>query len=449
MQRLIGVAMSIFLLDPAAGCLRAQQESAENQRTADELASISEADYMQRLRGKSWNFKFLEFPIGAFNGPLATDAEYQVYKDCGFNVVITPRYAHYKGYDKVTAALDLAQKHKLAALLETYTHHTRAWGGLDGPYNRRTHHPATLPELKWIHERWGKHPALIGYMLADDVGSLPGPVVDTTAWLRETAPHLWPWVCQLTLRTGSLARAGNPLVIPQLYATLHKSHYPPPNRMQYFCRQINSLRENCFSQGLLPMPMFNVSTWKKPIRSDSIVRFQVYASIAYGAQGIWYFTYRDFGSLVSGKPKDDTVEAIQAICDPKWHVAKEANHRVAVWGSELRWREVSEIFHTGWQTKLPGEVQPGAGKLIVSMSEDLLAGIPRKDGAPPLAMVVDKRVDDGYKTIEPREVEVVFSDTVNSIDILNLDATKTVKGNRVKLTIQSGGGQLIRLNETK
>jgi hypothetical protein len=364
-------------------------------------------------------------------------------------VVITPRYAHYKGYDKVTKALDLAKKHGLAALLETYTHHTHAWGGLDGPYRKRSHHPATLPELKWIHNRWGKHPALIGYMLADDVGNLPGPVVDTTAWMRETTPHLWPWVCQLTLRTGSLARARNPLVIPQLYATLYKSHYPPPNRMQYYCRQVNTLRESCLSQGLLPMPMFNVSTWKNPIKSDSIVRFQIYASIAYGAQGIWYFTYRDFGSLVNGKAKDDTLEAAQAICDPKWHVAKEANHRVAGWGPELRWREVREIYHSGWKTELSGEVQPAKGKLIVTMSKDLLVGIPRKDEAPPLAMIVDKRVDDGYQTIKPRDITVTFSSDVKSIDLLDGEKTRTIDGNRLKLTLPSGGGQLVRLNGPK
>ena len=121
------------------------------------------ASPMKRLRGGCWNFRYRAFPIGAFNGPAATDAEYRVYKDCGFNVVITPRYSHYGGYDKVAEALDLAHKHGLAAVLETYTHHTRPWGGKAGKwYRHRSHHPATLPELKWIHERYGKHPALIG-----------------------------------------------------------------------------------------------------------------------------------------------------------------------------------------------------------------------------------------------------------------------------------------------
>ena len=430
-------------------CLLAAATGYDSIAQTPEVAKKGPANPMSRLRGRRWNFKFKAFPIGAFNGPAATDAEYQVYKECGFNVVITPRYVHYGGYEKVKAALDLAQKHGLAAVVETYTHHTKPWGGQAGTwYRHRSHHPATLAELKWIHERYGRHPAVIGYMLADDVGNLPDQVVETTRWLRDSAPHLWPWVCQLTLRTGSLARAGNPLVIPQLYATLYKSHYPPVNRMQYYCRQVNTLRQSCLGQGLLPQPMFNVSTWRKPIRSDSIVRFQVYASIAYGAQGIWYFTYRDFGSLVSGKPRDDSVEGVKAICDAKWHVAKEANHRVAAWGPHLIWREVREIYHTGKGWELPGDLQAGPDKLIAKMSDDLLVGIPRKDGAAPLAMVVDKRVDDGYKTIKPREVEVTFSQAVKSVDILEKGQSRKVDGRTVKLTLQAGGGQLLRLNGT-
>jgi len=438
---LLVVSQYLYLGSAANPC------PAEEAQAAPPPAAVAggEANPAGRLRGEIWNFKFKDFPIGAFNGPAATDAEYRVYKECGFNVVITPRYLHYQGYDKLKDALDLAQKHGLAAVMETYTHHVRPWGGKAGKWHRhRSHHPATLPELKWIHQRYGKHPALIGYMLADDVGNLPAPVVETTRWMRENSPHLWPWVCQLTLRTGSLARAGNPLVIPQLYATLHKSHYPPVNRMQYYCGQVDTLRRACFRQGLLPMPMFNVSTWGKPIESDSIVRFQIYASLAYGAQGIWYFTYRDFGSLMNGKPADDTVQAVKALCDAKWYVAQEANHRVAAWGRELLWREVKEIYHTGWCPS--DQLQPGPEELIVKMSEDLLVGIPRKQAAPPLAMVVDKRVDDGYQTLPPRDVELSFCGAVESIDILERGKSKTVRGNSVRLFLKAGEGQLLRLN---
>ena len=87
-------------------------------------------------------------------------------------------------------------------------------------------------------------------------------------------------------------------------------------------------------------------------------------------------------------------------------------------------------------------------KLIVKMADDLLVGIPRKDGAAPLAMVVDKRVDDGYKTIKPREVEITFSQAVKSVDVLEKGKSRKVDGRTVKLTLQAGGGQLLRLNGT-
>ena len=98
----------------------------------------------------------------------------------------------------------------------------------------------------------------------------------------------------------------------------------------------------------------------------------------------------------------------------------------------------------GWE--LPGNLQAGPGKLVVKMTDDLLVGIPRKDGAAPLAMVVDKRVDDGYKTLKPRQVEITFSKAVKSVDILEKGQGRKIDGRTVKLTLQAGGGHLLRLN---
>ena len=55
------------------------------------------------------------------------------------------------------------------------------------------------------------------------------------------------------------------------------------------------------------MPMFNVSTFHpghppSSMRGDSVIRFQIYSSLAYGAQGIYYFTYSGLGSLYNGAP---------------------------------------------------------------------------------------------------------------------------------------------------
>ena len=65
-----------------------------------------------------------------------------------------------------------------------------------------------------------------------------------------------------------------------------------------------------------------------------------------------------------------------------------------------------------------------------------------------LAMVVDKRVDDAYNTIKPREVQITFSQAVKSIEILGKGQSRKVNGRTVKLTLKAGGGQLLRLNGT-
>jgi len=117
------------------GCTAGTAISSEK---ADE--KVPEKTVYERIKERGWDFKFKDFTVSAFCGPNVTDVEYRLYKECGFNVVITPRRLHYHeegetredGYKKVDRALDLAQKHGLAVVLETYAHGHTAWGGVGG-----------------------------------------------------------------------------------------------------------------------------------------------------------------------------------------------------------------------------------------------------------------------------------------------------------------------------
>jgi hypothetical protein len=176
------------------------------------------------------------------------------------------------------------------------------------------------------------------------------------------------------------------------------------------------------------------------VESDSLIRFQVYASLAYGAQGIWYFTYRDGLQKGAGYPTDAEVRKNLL---PTWQVAAEANHRVAAWGPHLLGRSAAGIFHTGWSA--PHAATPAEGKLIEGMSEDLLVGLLTKPGKLPLAMVVDKRVDKRPGTIPDREVELRFARAVASIRVLDGSEERAVGGNVIRLRLPGGGGQLLAL----
>ena len=52
----------------------------------------------------------------------------------------------------------------------------------------------------------------------------------------------------------------------------------------------------------------------------------------------------------------------------------------------------------------------GEGKTVRDMDGDLLVGILTKPGAPPLAMIVDKRAVDTVGTLKPRRVNVTFAE---------------------------------------
>jgi len=403
-----------------------------------------------------WDFKFKDFVIAAWCPPAPADAEYRFYKEAGFNLVMGPRYP------LPDQALALAAKHGLMVMIDTYTPNNKPWGGKAGKYTPHpNHHPATLPELKWLHARYGKHPALAGYLLGDDYGALPPELIETSDWLRKNAPHLFPWICQNRFSPQSLAQRGNPLANPQIYPTLYNRDLPAAKQAERFCEALERLRESCLRYDLIAWPMFNVSGIKTnaKIESDSLVRFQVYASLAYGAQGIWYFTYRGYGSLCGGKEGGkafETVEQVKAQLDPKWSVAKRANHRVAAWGPKLLGRKAGQVYHTGpWPARTSPLLwrrteRPGPDKLIVRMSDDVLIGVLEKDGHAPLAMVVDKRVDTRFKGTGPRAAEIRFADTVTSIGVPEKAATRTVNGNTIKLDLPAGGGQLLELkNEVR
>ncbi|MBI3923067.1 MAG: hypothetical protein HY318_16725, partial [Armatimonadetes bacterium] len=197
-----------------------------------------------------WRFAFNDFMIAAWSPPNATEAEYALYRDAGFNVVMSPRYAFPK------ESLDLAERHGLQVMVDTYTPNDKPWGGKADAYTPHpSHHPATLTELKWLHESVGKHRALAGYLLGDDIGGLPKELIETTNFLREVAPHLFPWVCQCTYAWESLAKNGNPIADPQIYPTLYQAKMPPVFQRDEYCRVLDRLRRACRKHRLVSWPM--------------------------------------------------------------------------------------------------------------------------------------------------------------------------------------------------
>lgn len=531
---------------------------------------------------KGWVFRSRDILIGAWSPPKTTETEYRSYKEAGFNVVMTPRY------ESPELALDLSKRFGLLAMVDTYAPNDKPWGGQADAYTPQpVHHPATPSELRWLHDRCKDSRALTGYLLANEVGALPPEAGDTTRWLRDNASFLYPWVCQNVLDANSLVSKGNPIACLRIIPS--QAILPAWQQALAFSEALQNLGSACLQSDLIPWSLFDVST----VQSDSLLRFQVYASLAYGAQGLWELSYRGPGGLLNvpesqGPLEDD--KGLLPCLTPNWYVAKRTHAMVQAWSRTLVGRRPTQIFHTGswrpsvasridsvidfnWGESAPtpsiprdefkvtwtgtvsspksetvtfytlsddgvklnvnhqdiinnwtehgmmedtGKVSmeagvrvpfrleffdkvgpaliqlfwsspshpeksivpsswfwlenagtaqglkatygslsgkeewqpnlaPGAGLLIVDMSEDLMVGILSKTLEPDLAMVVDKRVDSQSDALPPREVEIHFSDQVRSLILFDSFRGQSIRGQDAKFTLKAGDGQLILL----
>lgn len=404
-----------------------------------------------------WDFRYKGFVIGAWWGPSANDAEMKFYKEAGFNVVMVGRYMQLDDYadiEKCSKELDLAKKYGLWAMLDTYTKNDRPWGGKawEEPYDHPIHHAASLEELTWLYEKVGNHPALLGFMIGDDQGEVsPRSDACTDFLFRQPKPQLMPWLCGW-VPPKNLAEHNNPIANPQLYPTLYNWELPADMlAIRYISAYADWTRE-CRTYGLIFWPMFNVSPPQGTdyLPSDSLTRFPAYLALAFGAEGIWYFTYN--GGAIQRAGNYTTEEEVKGALTPLYDVVKKANNRIASWGKKVMGRERAAVFSTAFpdnaeMEKVKDLKKPAEGELIEKMDENLIAGVLLKKGENPLVMVVDCRVSKNWGDIPQRNVTIRFSPKVKKVGILEGDKTKTVNGNEVKLELESGGGQMLEVIE--
>jgi len=411
----------------------------------------------------SWRFGFDRFVIGAWWGPCPSDAEMRAYREAGFNTVMVGRYmamADYGNLAKLERDLEAASRHQLGAFIDMYTTDARPWGGIAGDPHARAPLPkiwkeyggtgeyqmsANFEQFQWLHERFGNHPATIGFLLADDQSKLTPDLTQMTAFLREREPQLMPWICQNAFEPEELAAHDNPISSFQTYPTLYQREKDAPAQMQVQCDSFNIIATACEKHNLAMWPMFDVCG----DRSDSLVRFQVYASAAYGSDGIWYFCYKTGLTRATRCQEGYMIESeseMQSELLPEYFAAKEANTRVLAWGDRLLGCVRDGMVNTGYA--IEGGLSPGdQGSRIAEMDDDLLVGFLRKPRAPLLAMIVDKRVSKESGALEPRTVRVEFDDPIRAIRGLEgADAVDArVDDRSVTMTLPAGGGQLFEL----
>jgi hypothetical protein len=414
----------------------------------------------------NWDFKFKKFLIGAWWGPSATDAEMKLYKEAGFNVVMGGRYMQLDDYgnsDKGVKELDLAQKYGLGLLFDTYTKNDHPWGGLkDSGYDGHpNHHAASLPELKWLYDRLGKHPALIGFMIGDDQGQVSDRTDACTKFLFSLPkPHLFPWLCGW-ISPSNLAEHNNPMCDPQIYPTLYSWGQSAEKHVRDYATTYWDTSRRCQKEGVVFWPMFNAGSPEPDgdpksiggyLPSDSLMRFPAYAAVAYGAEGIFYFCYS--GGNISKVGPWETNEAAKAALTRQYPVVKAINRRIGSWGPMLIGRTSTGLFGSGFSPLSgvsgleAGCATPENGKLVEAMNGELMVGVLTQKGKRPLAMVVNCRTSKGFGDLPSRTVTLRFSPKVSSVRGLDGPAPRLVDGREVTLTLEPGGGMLLELSGT-
>lgn len=393
-------------------------------------------------------FKVKDFVIGAWWGPDPSEANYRLYMDAGFNVLMTYRNrANSKygpDYQLPDKEMKLAEKLGLWVMLDTYMRNDTPWGGmpLEPPEDNPLHHSARLGELKWLQERYGDSPVLAGYLLGDNCG-LHDYMANNAKYLLETAPELFPWM-STNPDVEAQAKAPMPLLTTQNYPFLYQVNEPEATKRLAFCNRLELDRKCANRLDMALWPFINCCDAVSP----SQLHFQMYASVAYGAQGIWYFHYN---CNIFDPAKEEP--------GPLYQAAKECNLYVASIGPRVLGHRCLGVYHSPGRDAADGCLTPGPRRLIEDMSSRLLAGLlapeerfNAEDCQPDYVMVVDKRtVKQGEPEPRERRVLIKFAPTVRWVTVFEPNADGGSTGKRVdargglRLRLKAGQGVLLQV----
>jgi len=376
-------------------------------------------------------FAMKQFVIGTWPfSSRATEAFCTEAQAAGFNTLVD-----------APGMLDVADKTGMKIIITTMLNpvtdeKTGKWtGGWKlGPF-------AHLEQLKWFDERWGKHPALAGYLLNDNC-KLHDYTVECGRWLRANRPWLIPYMSHNPNadEQGKVADA-LPIISTQNYPYGFHNDWPEAKKRRDFCDRLEADRANANKYDMVLWPIFAV--YGKPDLGASQIRFQAFSSVAYGAQGLFYFAYS--GRRPAWRKGGSVVTAVTYCND---YIVPEVAPRV------LGCRSIG-VFHGAADTDAPDGSLPIIEDAIVEdLDADALAGVlvPEKTLAagrhlPAYVMLVNKRTATDPKRQPPaRDVSVTFGTNVRKVTILGDDhRTGTVAGNTATVTLAGGDGVLLRI----
>lgn len=370
-------------------------------------------------------------------GPPMTDAVAKQMADGNWNLVWCRE-----------SELDTAHKYGLRALLHD---------PLLSPAN--LDQPNEKAKLDALIQRVRNHPALYSYYIIDEPSaSAFSELSRLTAYLSELDPSHNSYINLFPIYANNqqLGTAGEPIpayqehlrqfvetLKPNLISYDHYHFTANGDGSQYFLN-LAMIRQTALDARVPFLNIVQACSWTPSMRipiGDEL-RWLVYTSLAYGAQGISYYVY-------SHPNHNGAMATADGVPTPLYYVAKDLNHEFAVIAKQLQPLQSLGVYHLGM---LP----PGTLPLPDKAAFTLDPALPVMDDAPPQPV---KGMLLGYfgKVDSPSHVLVVNLDYKQNVTRtlvgpgrLEIFDTATLKWsvvgtNRAELHIQPGGGVLVRV----
>ena len=373
-------------------------------------------------------------PIATYwAGPALTDAVAQQMVEGGFNLV----------WCRSEKELDVASGHGLRGLLTSGLLRPES---LDDSKSRE--------QLDALISRVSKHPALYAYHLIDEPGASQFPSLGKlVAYLRERDPlnlayiNLFPTYAnnkQLGTKGDVVTAYKEHLrlyveqVRPSLISYDHYQFRLKGDSKRYFLN-LAMIRRAAQEAGVPFLNIVQACTWAPDVMrvpNPDELRYLVYSTLAYGAQGISYYVYahaNHHGSLVS----------LDGTPGPLYHAVKSYNREFVAIAGELQPLHSLGVYHTSMRE--PGcEPVPADAFFRLDSLQSLnsprgfLLGFFGAVERPTHVVIVnlDYTAEVITSLVGPSELELFDATTAQWTS-----AKKAV----IELTLQPGGGKLVRV----
>jgi len=368
-----------------------------------------------------------------FAGPAMSEAVARQMKEGGFNVVWCSENQ-----------LDLLKRHGLRGMVH------------DGLLNPTVLDKADQKQkLDDMIERVKRHPAFYSYYIIDEPSATTfADLARLTAHLRERDPAHMPYInlfptyannAQLGTSGDTVAayreylRQFADVVKPMLLSWDNYQFYKNHDGNQYFLN-LAMIRHKALEAKLPFLNIVQAASWEPNVRVPvpDEMRYLVYTTIAYGAQGISYYVYQAVNHKGGLANADGTTT-------PLYDAGRPLNQEFVAMVSQLQPLRSTGVYHT--TLKEPGcEAMPADAVFKVDaaaskvMPRGLMLGNFGKAEKATHVVVVNLDYKTGVTT------SIVGPGNLELFDAAS-GKWRSTKSPRAEIQLQPGGGQLIRVAE--